>query len=208
MTRPVIGLSGRAGAGKDTLAAILYSRFGYVRHAFADPLRDMALAIDPSIVAPEYGEPYLSDVVRWEGWDEAKKRPDVRRFLQRLGTEGVRDHLGQDTWVRLTEQRIAASDAPDAPDAPAIVFTDVRYPNEVALVRRLGGLWVWIERPGANAAAGHVSEEALRAEDADVVIHNSVGVERLEELAPGLHASALRALDRGTIATSDEGESR
>lgn len=201
MTRPVIGLSGRAGAGKDTLAQILYLQHGYVRHAFADPLRDMALAIDPTVIAPEYGAERLSDVVRWDGWDEAKQIPDVRRFLQRLGTEGVRDHLGADTWVRLTEQRIAAS------DAPAIVLTDVRYPNEVALVRRLGCLWVWIERPGANAAAGHVSEEALRAEDADVIVHNSVGVERLEELAPGLHASALRALDRGTIATSDEGAS-
>jgi hypothetical protein len=161
----------------------------------------MALAIDPTVFG-DFGEAWgLTEAVDIFGWDYVKQWPTVRRFLQRLGTEGVRDHLGADTWVRLTEQRIAAS------DAPAIVLTDVRYPNEVDLVRRLGGLWVWIERPGANAAAGHVSEEALRAEDADVIVHNSVGVERLEELAPGLHASALRALDRGTIATSDEGAS-
>ena len=185
MTRhaPLIGISGRAGAGKDLLATHL-APFGYVRVAFADPLREMALAIDPLVSFR-----HLAEMVESIGWDRAKKNPEVRRFLQRLGTEGVRSFLGADTWVRLAEERIAALG-----DVP-VVITDVRYPNEVELVRRLGGLWCHVNRPDAAAVPGHVSEEALDMADADVVIHNTAGPERLEELAPGLHRSALHLIE-------------
>lgn len=183
---PLIGLSGRAGAGKDLLASHL-APFGYVRVAFADPLREMALAIDPLIGDGLHLASYL-DLV---SWDAAKKDPEVRRFLQRLGTEGVRAFFGADTWVRLAEERIAGLG-----DVPVVV-TDVRYPNEVDMVRRLGGLWCHVHRPDAAAVPGHASEEALDMAEADVVIHNTAGPERLEELAPGLHASALRRLTEG-----------
>lgn len=188
---PLIGLSGRAGAGKDTLASHL-APFGYVRVAFADPLREMALAIDPLVALSPWDRAAsmrLSDYVTAAGWDAAKRHPEVRRFLQRLGTEGVRHHLGDDTWVRLAEARIA-----DLGDVPVVV-TDVRYPNEVDLVRRLGGLWVHVNRPDAVTVPGHVSETSLDPSQADVVIHNTAGVERLEDLAPGLHRSALRRIE-------------
>jgi hypothetical protein len=188
---PLIGISGAAGAGKDLLASHL-APFGYVRVAFADPLRDMALAIDPLVdVWDDVGgiRLYLSDLVSDFGWDEAKRNPEVRRFLQRLGTEGVRNFFGADTWVRLAEERIA-----DLGDVP-VVITDVRYPNEVDMVRRLGGLWVWVNRPDAAAVPGHASETSLDPADADVVIHNTAGPERLEELAPGLHRSALHLIE-------------
>lgn len=193
MTRhaPLIGISGAAGAGKDTLASHL-APFGYVRVAFADPLRDMALAIDPVVWVCRndyWVTMYLADLVALDGWDKAKKLPGVRRFLQRLGTEGVRNFLGDDTWVRLAEERIA-----DLGDVP-VVITDVRYPNEVDLVRRLGGLWVWVNRPDAAAVPRHASETSLDPADADVVVHNTAGPERLEELAPGLHRSALHRIE-------------
>lgn len=193
MTRhaPLIGISGAAGAGKDTLASHL-APFGYVRVAFADPLRDMALAIDPLIGINPWDRATstrLSDYVTAAGWDRAKQHPEVRRFLQRLGTEGVRNFFGADTWVRLAEERIA-----DLGDVP-VVITDVRYPNEVELVRRLGGLWCHVNRPDAAAVPGHASETSLDPADADVVIHNTAGPERLEELAPGLHRSALHLIE-------------
>lgn len=186
MTRraPLIGVSGRAGAGKDLLASHL-APFGYVRVAFADPLREMALAIDPLAT---YGV-HLAELVQAVGWDDAKKDPEVRRFLQRLGTEGVRNFFGADTWVRLAEERIA-----DLGDVP-VVITDVRYPNEVELVWRLGGLWCHVNRPDAAPVPGHVSENSVVPVDADVIVHNTAGPERLEELAPGLHRSALHRIE-------------
>ena len=44
-----VALMGRAGAGKDTVASILTEHRGYARVAFADPLKEMALAVDPII---------------------------------------------------------------------------------------------------------------------------------------------------------------
>ena len=41
----LIGLCGFAGAGKDTVAKYLYERRGYIKIAFADPLKDVVSAI-------------------------------------------------------------------------------------------------------------------------------------------------------------------
>ena len=44
-----VTLSGPAQSGKDTLALVLVEDHGWTRVAFADPLKEMALAIDPWI---------------------------------------------------------------------------------------------------------------------------------------------------------------
>src|SRR5690606_13247424 len=108
-------------------------------------LRQAVLALDPIIgaevdprgsVACGYGgqlydvptaEPVLlSEVVRRCGWEGAKAHgeygAEVRRILQRMGTESIRA-LDQDFWVRVAWKTIEAIDGP-------VVITDVRYPNE------------------------------------------------------------------------------
>src|SRR5690606_2560032 len=49
MTHPHIGLMGYARSGKDTAGAMLHADLGYRRVSFADPVREMALALDPII---------------------------------------------------------------------------------------------------------------------------------------------------------------
>lgn len=162
MTDRTIGLTGKARSGKSTVAEILRRDHGFTVVSFADTLRDMALAIDPLIQAPITGQVWrLSEVVKWGGWERAKDiYPEVRRFLQRLGTEGVRDHLDQDAWVRAWSVKVGCiSDAGD------VVAADVRFPNEAAAVIRGFGGEVWrIERPDLvdpSRAAGHVSEAGI-----------------------------------------------
>ncbi len=164
---PDLGLMGRAQAGKDTTATYLRT-YGYRPVAFSAVLKSMALAVDPLVTANATdGARRLSDVVGRIGMDRAKVEfPEVRRFLQRLGTEGGRDHLGPNVWV---DAALRSADAEPGP----VVFTDVRYPNEVDAVRNRGGLLIWIDRPGSNPAAGHVSEESVSRELADVVISNA-----------------------------------
>lgn len=140
-----IALMGRAGAGKDTVAEYLVRRYGYTRLALADPVRELALAIDPIVVAAEEGYDWgdvperLSDLVSALGWDTAKRRfPEVRRTLQRVGM-ALRER-DQDHWVR-----ILLDEYHRLPAERPVVVTDVRFPNEVAAL----GDWftpVWVDR--------------------------------------------------------------
>lgn len=189
---PVIGLTGYARSGKDAVAAILHDLAGYQRFALADPVREMALAIDPYV--PVISEDHyhlfrLSELVDKHGWTEAKNIGEVRRLLQHIGTEGVRDIIGQETWIELWRRR--ASHVVLGPEGTGrIVCTDVRFPNEADVVRELGGE-VWrIERPGVQAVNGHVSDAGVNAIRADVVVKN---VGTLHDLRTGVEALLGRA---------------
>ena len=173
-----VALMGRAGSGKDTVAALLTEKYGHVRVAFADPLKEMALAVDP--VIPELigfdGSPIrLSFVVEIDGWEQSKRDyPEVRRFLQKLGAEGVRDVIGPDTWINLAHKKINEAHAYCRP----VVLTDVRFPNEVAMARDLGFKLLWVDRPGVGAI-DHASESSVGPDDADAIIYNGGSIEDL-----------------------------
>jgi hypothetical protein len=92
----IIGLSGFARAGKDETAKVLVEEFGFTQVAFADKLRDFLYALNPP-VAPskeKKGEMVLLqeviDVYGWQGYKETEYGTEVRRQLQRLGTEAGR----------------------------------------------------------------------------------------------------------------------
>ncbi|MFJ5707603.1 hypothetical protein [Streptomyces sp. NPDC093105] len=189
MTFRHIVLMGRAGSGKDTVGARLVSRFAFARVAFADPLRSLALDVDPIVgYEPTGFEPIplrLSDVVRREGWNRAKGRPEVRRTLQRLG-QGVRDQ-DEAFWVRLALVKL---DVAERWHIPAVV-TDCRYENEARALRERGALLVRIERPGEHGPAGederqHRSETELDDFPADAVLTNGGSLDELYALADRL----------------------
>jgi hypothetical protein len=175
----LIGLSGYAGSGKDEAANVLMRHAGFTRIAFADVLRDVALAIDPYV---EYSpgddiEPgkywRLTDVIDTFGWDTAKNTlPDVRRLLQRLGTEAGREILGDNIWVDTAFKNAQAD---------KIVITDCRFPNEAAAVRERGGLVVRIHRPGVGPRNDHASETSLTDYDFDFHIVNDGSLERFHK---------------------------
>lgn len=168
----LVGLTGFAGSGKDTAAAGLVAA-GWKRQAFADPLKAMALAIDPWIMQDDlYEGASLSWWVDALGWEGAKGLEQVRRFLQRLGTDVVRVHLGEDAWVRAFDR---------ARDRRAdTVATDVRFPNEAAYIHRHGGIIIRIDRPGVGPINGHDSETQVDAVEADATVVNDGSPEQLQ----------------------------
>lgn len=145
----IIGLTGYAGAGKDEAAKALIE-LGWLRVSFADPIREMLLALNP-LVPTQWGPKRVSDLVKKVGWDEAKKNLEIRCLLQRLGTEAGRDILGPDIWVDLAEKKIDATDK-------NIVITDVRFPNEVQMVHRRKGYIVEIGKDGVGPINAHSSD--------------------------------------------------
>lgn len=168
----LVGVSGYAQCGKDTIASLLVEEHGFLRAGFADALREFAYAANPIVkaIAGSLGGrtslAYLryADLVDKVGYEGAKQLPEVREFLQRVGTEAGRRVLGEDIWVETAMNRLE-------PDKN-YVFTDVRFPNEAGAVRDRGGV-VWrVTRPGFGPVNGHPSETALDDYNFDRHIEN------------------------------------
>jgi hypothetical protein len=190
----IIGVTGRAQHGKDSTGQVLVREFDFTRYAFADQLKSMALVLNPYI-SSEYTL-RLYQLVQDQGWDEAKKNPEVRRFLQVLGTEAVRDHLGQDAWVEALDKRLNDDGLKRSDN---IVITDVRFPNEAAYIHRNGGeLWRVIRyeslgmTPFDNGLGDHPSEAFIDSLLADVEIP-AITLEDLQEAVRELADARLSA---------------
>lgn len=174
----IIGLAGYSTSGKDSAADALIAE-GYERIAFADVLRDIAVAIDPYVYeVAEVDEDIfifrrLSAVIQSYGWDYSKNEfPDVRRLLQRLGTEAGRGILGENIWVDTAFGRVKTD---------RVVFTDVRFPNEAEGIKSRGGVVVRIDRPGVGPRHQHPSETSLVNYPFDHHIENDGTLEDLHQ---------------------------
>jgi deoxynucleotide monophosphate kinase-like protein len=172
----LLGLTGYRGSGKTTVAGMLAS-YGFKTYAFADALREMAYAVNPTITfaGTPHGvleawapgtvmEKRYANAVDALGYERAKEIPDVRRFLQRLGTEGVRVTFGTDAWVHVLQRRIIH----EAPHRA--VIADVRFASEVEWLREAGGFLWRIARPGVGGNDPHASEAEISSFTVDRVI--------------------------------------
>lgn len=155
-----IGLMGAKGSGKDSVADILVEHHDYIKVAFADPLRAMAEAIDPvvgrwsDLTRNPVGEfiHYNEALKRW-GYRDAKERfPEMRRFLQRLGTEAGRKVVHPDFWTDMFRDKVMEL------GHDKIVASDCRFQNEVDFVRQMNGEVWTVLRPDCDPEDAHESE--------------------------------------------------
>ena len=167
----LIGLIGYAQSGKDTFASILVEKYGYSRIAFADKIRDFLYGINPMVGCSPTG--YLQDLVNLVGWDKAKQEPQVRRLLQDLGIS-ARELIDEDIWVNAALSNVDANDR--------IVITDVRFENEAAMIKSMGGQLWRIKRSGVGPVNGHVSESEMGGYKVNQIFVNNGSLEELEML--------------------------
>lgn len=164
----LIAVTGYKNSGKNAVCNVLAETEGFEITGFADALKEQMLAIDPWVPVTFTGFTQLSDLVRMYGWDECKERfPDVRRLLQRAGTEGGRKIFGQQIWVDTWYKRTKVLLEQEFD----VCVSDTRFLNEAAAVRELGGQ-VWrVHRQGC-VAGEHASESELDKIMPDQVIYN------------------------------------
>lgn len=190
----IIGLAGKARSGKNTMADYLTKKYGYIQVSFAGALKNATRAIFG--FSEEQVNGSLKEVMD-PLWGFTP-----RYALQKLGTEGVRNIFGADTWVRALKvsikQDLAAAMQNEAEPILRFVVTDVRFPNEADAIKDWGGK-VWrltrLDFGGdlPSKAAAHPSETALDSyEKWDAVIAVASGH------VPGLYDGAEKALNGET----------
>ena len=179
----IIGITGTAGSGKDTIGQFLVERYGFARIAFADPLKRMAAEI---------------------GWNGGKEEVDTcahcgmlqgRKLLQVLGTEAHAHISARTSSVDALLRHIATTRV--LTGQSRWVITDVRYQNESDMVHAHGG-HIWrVSRPQLRRDDAHDSETQLAAIDADTLFINDGSIDTLhrsvEEYAEaaGWHEGAI-----------------
>ncbi len=133
----IIGLSGKARAGKDTLFAYLSYR-GFVRASYAEELkkrvrRDFQLTM-------EHTDGKLKEVPsdRLGGFSPRELMIDYGNMFRKYNSN---------YWV----DSLMASLKTQPPEAK-VVITDVRYPNEAAAIKAAKGILIRIERHSSRDA--------------------------------------------------------
>jgi hypothetical protein len=176
----VIGISGKAGSGKDTVADMLLRNEGIVKVSLADPIKRLARELweftdgqlwgpSDSRNAPDYRYPITDDLYL-----------TPRKVLQHLGTEGGRA-IDHDVWIRYAmrvatqlleakprelcysqsggldtyiEQYPLGREFERLDDFPekvsAVILPDCRFVNELMAIKNAGGVLIRVKRPGAG----------------------------------------------------------
>jgi len=177
MQKIIIGIAGVAQSGKDTLANFFVEKDGFERIGFADAMRNVLYATNP-IVSLSYEDRFreivrVQSVVDAIGWELAKNEyPEIRQLLQQLGTEGGRNCLSEDIWIRTLFER-AKKDR--------LVIPDVRFENEAKAIHDKGGAIIRVARNGYSPVNDHISEVAFLGED--ILLENNGTPEQLYEKA-------------------------
>ena len=170
----IIGLSGYAQTGKDTIADHLVKNYGFTRVAFADPIREALYNLNPNITLADMRGVSLASTVDGMGWEAVKSlSTDARELLQRMGTEVGRSIFGENFWVDQAMKKAQEHDR--------VVFTDVRYPNELAAILEASGTAWRVIKDDVKAVNRHPSETALDDYVFDYFIFNNDTKESLYE---------------------------
>lgn len=169
----LIGIGGYMTAGKDVAADYLVEHHGFVKLGMSDALSEALYALNPiiptNLMGADMFERYRVYVDRL-GYTAAKRHPEVRGLLQRLGTEVGRDIISRSVWIDIVTRRIEARRAQGQP----VIVTGMRFQNELNAITRLGGDLVWVDRPGVVAPdTSHASEGSVGPSDFEYTLNNT-----------------------------------
>lgn len=170
----VIGLSGKAGSGKDFIAQKYLRPMGYYPISLAWPFKIWSVGLGKAT----YDEVFIT------------KPPHIRHLLQQMGTELGRNKYGIDVWVNTVFATMETLYNHWGFDK--FVIPDVRFKNEKAAIQKLSSGVVWrilapnrINNSGLSAEARqHQSEidlDDVPTDSFDLILHNDYGYEQTIE---------------------------
>lgn len=151
----IIGLSGKAGAGKSTISSLLLELI---------PQRGELV----KLAGPLYGlQKIIYDYLRLP-----QPKDKDRRLLQLLGTDWGRAQ-DPEFWIKRYYQNVQDT---QVAGIPYVITDDVRFENEAAFIRQMGGVILLVVGRAEgmdSAAAAHSSEAGLPLSQVDFIVDNS-----------------------------------
>lgn len=185
----LVGVTGKAGSGKDVAANFLHTRFGYYQYKLAQPIKraiERMFGLDPAI---------------WES--AAKEEPldglgvSPRRLAQTLGTEWGREIIHPDIWVSqmaIEWQDVNFGGQGQNGTEPGLVISDVRFDNEAKWIIDNGGVVIRIDRQDSRDIHHHISEDGVHEDHIDAIVDNDCDIiEFLQRFDAKLRGLATRA---------------
>jgi hypothetical protein len=193
MKANIIGINGRINHGKDEVAKIIQyltfinSRKEFNNYCTYDHFKNSSLTmVSPwqvkkmayklkqiasillNVPVAKFEDRDFKDIQLPVEWDYMT----IRTFLQKLGTEAMREGLHQNTWANAFW-----SDFDE--DNDHWLITDIRFPNEYESVKDRNGIVIKVVRDIEIPKHEHESETALDSYRFDYVIDNSKDINHL-----------------------------
>ena len=226
----IIGISGKKGAGKDTIGKIIQHltrnytddldiiaynveqdkdiTSDWQIKKFATKLKEIVSILTGCSVEDLESQEFKNELLSRE-WDfvdtsahgnvtlNTVKRINLgmnnkytyRRFLQRVGTDAMRNLVHEDIWVNalfvdykeeLDAKHFKSNIGESTLKFPNWIITDVRFINELEAIKNRGGLMIRVNR-SINDTDSHISEQALDYFPSDIVIDNNGTIRELVE---------------------------
>jgi len=206
----VIAFTGKKGVGKDTAAEFFLEK-GYAHVKFARPLKEivarsfgipMRFLEQAEFKDKPFPEPFkpngatlsrlidnlgkykynLHKKVKREAIKEVlfREYKTPREILQVVGTDIARNIVSNTYWTDKTDIIIQGWLVRDIP----VVITDVRFPNEVDIVKKYEGEVIEITRETEKSEDNHISENKVL--DISGKVCNNGSIEELNKELEGL----------------------
>jgi hypothetical protein len=180
----LIGVSGVARSGKDTVANYLIKKYNLLRYGPSVRVKDTTAV--------------MFDVPRAYLDDETKKDTvdpfwgiTYRMMMQKVGKESSRDIFGDDIWMRHVEKKLKEHTMNTKNGVltytglyNGIILPDIRYANEIQWLHQHEGIVIFVQRnnlPEIRGYENHPGEQGLNVELADIMIYNNGTIEEMYE---------------------------
>ena len=194
----IVAINGKIGSGKDTVGEIIRYLISYKKNGgawsyptgfktniqytessweikkFAGKLKTIA-SILSGIDVERFEDQNFKKQSMSSDWNMT-----YREFLQKIGTDALRDNLHEDVWINSLFADYNST-IETFRGGRKWIITDLRFPNELNAIKKKNGITIRITRPNTSANSLHSSETALDDFEFDYEILNDSTIYNLIE---------------------------
>lgn len=210
----IIGISGYAGSGKDTVGDIIKQIDNdFQIKKWAGKLKAIA-SILTGLPVHLFEDGDAKNTYLGSEWSTSSRNPlnaitpfqdiefvemmSIRMFLQKLGTDAIRNGLHPNAWVNALmcdykSEKFSGyiGDTRQDIDASRWIITDTRFHNEARAIKDRGGFVIRVDRDGVKPINNHPSEISLDGWNFDYRIDNSGTIEELRDRVSTMYKTLI-----------------